>query len=468
MSDPTDIEKFAIEVGCSNFSDERLNSRLRTLVRALAVSPSASFPRALDSAGLEAAYRFFSNPRVIPDDILASHVGATRLRCSETPEFLVIHDSTDFSYRFDGEREGLGRAQLKNPKSKQMFFAHASLAVAADGTRRPLGIAAIKTWIRDEERSGVEHLRWEEQVGVAAERLGNPQNAIHVMDREADNYALFAALVEGSHRFIVRGYYNRLLDQSPKAKLHDVLTVQRAIVERPAKLSRRKPHRVEIHAKLHPEREARTANLCVSAATVTLKSPQSRTAERQGRPLPSSLTINVIRVWEPDPPADEKPIEWMLYTTEPIDTPEQLLAIVDHYRARWTIEEYFKALKTGCEFEKRQLHDYEALINLLATFAPIAYRLLLIRSEARRAPEADALSVLTPDEFDVLKAKGRVRLSASPSVYEVHRAVAALGGYIKYSSTEPGWLTLARGFEKLTTLTEGWVAAKLQLRSDQR
>jgi hypothetical protein len=43
----------------------------------------------------------------------------------------------------------------------------------------------------------------------------------------------------------------------------------------------------------------------------------------------------------------------------------------------------------------------------------------------------------------------------------------ALGGHIKYAP-DPGWLTLARGFEKLETLTKGWRAAKLQLGNDQR
>ena len=71
-------------------------------------------------------------------------------------------------------------------------------------------------------------------------------------------------------------------------------------------------------------------------------------------------------------------MQWLLYTTEVIETPEQVARIVDIYRARWTIEEYFKAIKTGCGFEKKQLQDFEALTNLLATFAPIAYRLGLI------------------------------------------------------------------------------------------
>lgn len=466
MADPTDTEKLAREVGGANFSDERLNNRLRALVSALAADPSASLPRALDSAGLEAAYRFFSNPRVTPDDILASHFEATRARCDAEAEFLVLHDTTKFSYRFDGQREGLGRAQLKNSKSKQMFFAHASLAVAADGTRRPLGIVALSPWVRGEERSGQEHLRWGKQACVAADRLGNRDRAIHVMDSEADDYEMFVALMQGNHRFIVRSQYNRLLEEEPKTKLRDAFAQLEASVERKADLSRRKRHRTEISAKGHPPREARQASLSIAAAKLALKRPNTpgRLTER----LPPSLPINIVRVWEPNPPADETPIEWILYTTDPIDTPEQLFAIVDHYRARWTIEEYFKALKTGCEFERRQLHDYEALVNLLATFAPIAYRLLLLRSEARRAPEADALTVLSPDELDVLRIKGRIRLSSSPTIREIYRAVAALGGYIKYSSRDPGWLTLSRGFEKLETLTEGWVAAKLQLCSDQR
>lgn len=467
MADPTDIKDFALEVAGSNFSDERLNSRLRTLVSSLVADPSVSLPRAFDSAGLEAAYRFFSNPRVTPDDILSPHIEATRARCGQESEFLVIHDTTSFSYRFDGQREGLGRAQLQNLKSRQVFFAHASLAVAADGTRRPLGVVAFATWARGDVRSGVEHLRWETQARVAASRLGNSDKAIHVMDREADDYEMFVALSQGNHRFIVRCQYNRVLEQEAKAYLNDVLVTLNATVQRQAHLSRRQPNRVALHARVHPPREARVAQLSIAAAEVVLKKPGRCKGSSPAVTIPSSLTVNAVRVWEPAPPSDEVPVEWILYTTDPIDTPEQLVAIVDRYRARWTIEEYFKAIKTGCDFERRQLREYEALVNLLATFAPIAYRLLLLRSEARRTPEAAASTVLSSDQLDVLKAKGRIRLSESPTVREVYLAVAALGGHIKYSGN-PGWLTLARGFEKLETLAEGWAAAKLQFGSDQR
>ena len=100
---------------------------------------------------------------------------------------------------------------------------------------------------------------------------------------------------------------------------------------------------------------------------------------------------------------------------EPIDTPQQQLAVVDHYRGRWMIEEYFKALKSGCSVEKRQLEDYESLVNLLATLAPIAYQMLLIRSEARRAPDDEGTKVLPPEQLQVLRVMGRLKLSEKPT-----------------------------------------------------
>jgi hypothetical protein len=81
---------------------------------------------------------------------------------------------------------------------------------------------------------------------------------------------------------------------------------------------------------------------------------------------------------------DEEPVEWTLVTTEPIDSPQAVERIVDAYRARWVIEEYLKVIKSGCAYEKRQLESFETLINALAIFIPIAWRLLLLRTLARK------------------------------------------------------------------------------------
>jgi hypothetical protein len=160
-------------------------------------------------------------------------------------------------------------------------------------------------------------------------------------------------------------------------------------------------------------------------------------------------------------------VEWLLITNESATRAEELSQLVDAYRARWTIEEFFKALKTGCAFMKRQLEDYEALVNALAVSAPIACRALELRTRARLKPEATDELILEPDELLVLRLKGRTKLPASPTNRDILLAVAAMGGHIKWNG-DPGWKTICGGLEKLVTLTEGYRLAKLQPASDQR
>lgn len=463
--DSDTLEKLAAEVGNGNFDDERLNARLRSVVRGLSAEPKRSLPRSFDSAGLEGAYRFFSNHRVTPDLILDAHYEATRKRCEGEGDFLIVHDSTKFQYRYDGEREGLGRVKRRSAGGKQAFFAHFSLAIAADGTRRPLGVAAFKTWVRGPEQSGVESLRWEEQIGRSSAQLQAVKSAIHVMDREADDYKMFHGLIRDGHRFVARCQFDRNLEtELGVEKLKDVLARISATAEREVPLSRRKPKKDPVAEKIHPARPARIAKLSIAATSVEFKRPVNL---KGGDAYSPTIAINVVRVWEPAPPEGQQGVEWILLTNEPITTSEQQLAIVDHYRARWTIEDYIKAIKSGCNFEERQLQDYEGLVNLLAVFAPIACRMLLIRSEARRTPEAAATEVISQDHIDVLRVCGRVKLSTNPTTREVYLAIAALGGYIK-NKNDPGWSTLAYGLQDLERLTVGWLAAKLQLSSDQR
>jgi hypothetical protein len=463
MSEPIDVEAFAAEVADANFSDERLNSRLRALLVGLSRDPTRSLPRSFDSAGLEGAYRFFSNHRVAPAAILSSHFEATRRRCQEEGTVLIAHDTTDFSYRYDGEREGLGRVQRGKKTSAQTFFAHLSLALSADGSRRPLGVAGFHTWARGDAPTGTEYQRWEVQIRAASKQVDGLVNAIHLADCEADDYEMFYALKRDQHRFVVRCHHNRLLNEAlPGSKLSDFFSNVSPVVEREGLISRRRQKRNKTK---HGPRDARLARLSVAAATVTLKKPQSPRIHGI-EDVPTGLAINVVHVWEAAPPEDAEPIEWYLYTTELIDTAEQQLAVIDYYRARWMIEEYNKAIKTGCDFESRQLQDYEGLVNLLAVYAPIAYRLLLLRSEAARVPEQPALTVVSQDELDVLRALGRRKLPERPTSRDVYLAIAALGGHIKYNG-DPGWLTLARGYEALQSFVTGWIAAKLQRASDQ-
>ena len=167
----------------------------------------------------------------------------------------------------------------------------------------------------------------------------------------------------------------------------------------------------------------------------------------------------MIHVFEGRPPRGEPAVEWFLLTNLPVDTADALAFAVDCYRGRWTIEEFFKALKTGCQYERRQLESAESLLNALAIFAPIAWRLLLLRHLARSDQRAPATAALTPTQIDVLRAIAKRPMRARPSVRDAMRAVATLGGHIK-SNGDPGWLVLGRGMHDLLLLELGWRARR--------
>lgn len=474
----TKTSGIAEEFEGAELGDERRSRRLVRMAQALSEEPAASFPEAMkDEAGLEGAYRFLGNEKVDPQAILAPHFGRTCARAAYRKTILALHDTTQFGFGGDSPRQGLGR--LRDEKS-QGFFAHICLAVSGGDHNDPLGVMAFNPFFRSGPPKGYrtakeresdpanESRRWEAGVEEVEERLGEKCSAIHVMDREGDSYALFSALVEKGRRFVIRLCHDRALALPPlvegkraRPKISDAIGEAKSVLTREVKLSRRKKPAAPRAGKIHPQRDSRKALLHFSATGLELRRPSPLKDS-----LPESLRLNVVHIKEDASTAAEfEPVEWTLLTSEPIGTVEEIEQVVDIYRARWTIEEYFKALKTGCAYEKRQLESSDSLLNALAIFIPIAWKLLQLRSLARSEPDAPADAVLTPLQLSVLRTTTKAKLSPQPTVREAMLAVASLGGHLKRNG-DPGWQVLGRGLEKLLAYEEGWRAAT-QARCDQ-
>ena len=120
----------------------------------------------------------------------------------------------------------------------------------------------------------------------------------------------------------------------------------------------------------------------------------------------------------------------------------------------WWIEELFRSLKTGCQFEKLQLESSAALNNAFAVMLPVAVRLLALRDLARTCPDAQASEVLTALQLRVLRVHEHTRKMPLKTAREAMLAVARLGGHIK-NNGDPGWLVLGRGYEDLLALEAG-------------
>lgn len=458
------------EFAGADFGDGRLTRRLMRIAEAAAGSPSAGFPTMAKSDGeLEGVYRFLRNSRVAPRTILAPHIAATRARAGEQA-IIIAHDTTELGFGGLLHREGLGLVGTAN--TRQGFFAHFALAVSGDESRTPLGVVGLKTFVRDHNRGkrpkterdldpdASESRKWTE-VALEAHRCF--PNAIHVMDREADSFTILSRLIEAKARFVIRLCRDKRVEDSSDllfrtAELHGALRATRSVP-----LSRRAPHPSKTHRQQHPPRSERVATLEIKVAAVRLSRPKR---PRYTTGYPPHLDVNVVVVQEVGAPPGEIPLCWRLVTTEPIDTPEQVEAIVDAYRARWRIEEFFKALKTGCAFEKRQLESLRTLLNALAVFAVIAWRLMLLRSVARAAPTCPAADVLTREQVNLLTRVAAMRDPALPrlemppkaTAHQALMAVARLGGHIK-NNGEPGWMVLGRGYDKLLLLVLGYRAA---------
>jgi len=98
------------EISSADFGDRRLAHRLQLIVRRLWEQPSSSFPQAMATdAELEATYRFLSNERVSAARILEPHHESTAKRVSSKERVVVVHDTTEFEFGGEVQREGLGR-----------------------------------------------------------------------------------------------------------------------------------------------------------------------------------------------------------------------------------------------------------------------------------------------------------------------------------------------------------------------
>jgi len=459
------VPSVAGEFSTLKLGDSRLGERVRSAVARLSAAPDLGFPRALcTEKEAEGFYRLLANPKVNYRRLVDAQAQQTVARMRLDTTIRVIHDTTQFSFSGDTEsREGLGRLRSED---KQGFFAHVAFAVEADFRARPLGVVGATCWARTapprgrrkvsgEELSKLvdkESMRWGDLMEEVEARVDNRCSVIHLMDREGDSYSLFCRMRERGARFVIRMARDRFVEsRQDRMLLSEALIAMPKALEREVPLSRRaqKP----TPRSTHGQRQERVAKLSISAGKVALQRP------RYYDDLPEQLHLNVVYVQEVQAPDGAEPITWVLLTSEGVDTPEQVEAIVDHYRARWLIEEFFKALKTGCAFEKRQLESFETLTNALALFFPIAWQMLLLRTLSRVDPGAPATDVLTLTQIKVLQhfQPQKMPLTGATAKDALY-AVAGLGGHLK-NNGPPGWRTLAYGMQELTTRAEVWDAA---------
>jgi Transposase DNA-binding/Transposase Tn5 dimerisation domain/Transposase DDE domain len=464
------------EMKAADLRDQRLNDRLHLILSQLAAHPTASIPAACGgNAETQAAYRFFDNDKVDFDGVLRPHIACTHTRIAAQHVVLLVPDTTEVDLTRP-EQQVHGAGPLDSGARRGVLL-HVMHAFTPDGT--PLGTVQAIPWARDDDRPSrssqtrgqraatpieeKESFRWLLAMDQAREESGRCPGTqiVFVADSEADIFEVLAAGMETPRTadWIVRCCQDRALvdDLDVTEAALDYLRAEVAaapVLDRKTITVRGRAAKVACEDRTRRQpRQTRAAEVEVRAARVTLRAPQ-----RSAGQLPD-VTVNAVLVREVDPPADDVAVEWLLITSLPIDTVDQVRLIVEYYCVRWMVEVYFRVLKSGCRVEARRFERTDRLLPCLAVYQIVAWRTLYVCRLGRSCPEISCEAVFEPAEWKSVYQVVRRQPPPErpPTLQEMVRLVAQLGGYVnRKRPDEPGPQTVWLGLQRLHDMALCW------------
>jgi len=417
--------------------------------------------------------RFLHNDRVTAEEI-AETASAHTARVAQGRHVLAIQDTTDLNFTKHAKSKS-GFGPIGNGLDLGLYIhpvivveAAAPGMVGVDHAGGILGLADVSVYrrepaevdapkqgpLRDRTRKieDRESFRWLEGLAAVSRTLAAADMATLIADRESDIYELFAQPRPDNVHLLVRAQHNRALSEGGR------------LFEQMAKHPSLAGPTIEIPAK--PGRTARSAQVRIAFARTEIERP-SRVYAAQG--LPQSIPVFAVRVEEIDPPPGEKPILWLLLTTHKVESLADALQIIEWYRARWTIEQLFRTMKTqGFDIEESQVETFEVMRKLVVAALVAALRALQL-VHARNGDTGQKLTDAVEEadeplvEALVVKLEGRTERLKCPhpkgSLGRFAWVVGRLGGwngYVGKHHKPAGPKTMAFGLIQFDAIRQGW------------
>jgi hypothetical protein len=399
--------------------------------------------------------RFLDNSRVTVERVIdgwGDQTGAAAVG----RHVLAIQDTSEINFHtIPGRRRGLGKIGKGGGRG---LLLHAMVAVDAN-RGSCLGLVAGRIWTRrgrvrvahEKRRSeNKESHRWTTTAERAKTVLAGAAMVTVMGDRESDIFAAWAKVPEANVHLITRSMHDRRLANG------DGLY---ATAERFAFTTTRLVALPERERK----RSARLATLTLRFGKVELARP----CYTPDRDLPKSVPVTFIEVIERNPPRGAEPVHWRLLTTHEVADADAAWQIVDWYKMRWTIEQFWRLLKQqGLRLEDSQIETADRLLKLAAIAAKAAVVILQLL-QARNGPSSEPASIaFTIDEVAVLerlnsRLEGKTSLQKNPNPSASLRwaawIIAKLGGWDGYpSSKPPGPITFKNGLQQFHAMVAGW------------
>jgi len=452
----------------SKFKDVRLDSTCDDFIEAITTRYTSVLRTLADDYNQETRFaNFISNPKVTPNRILAHHWKNIDTDWS-TKHILAINDTSSLKFSVRSDREEMNYV---GENTKQTGFdIHPSILVdsengdvyglggldifAARYARDEISRAAKKERRQNREKIPFEEkqrYKWFSSPCQAIELAPPAASYTFVGDRESDIYELIVKTLEHHHDFLYRSKNNRLLSTGCQ-KLYE--TIEEWEVQ----------HHYEIEVAANKKRTAHQATLAIKYGSVTIKRPKGHS----NKLLPESITLQVIEVKElPESViGNEAPVHWVLLTSHPVTTVQQVLQIIQWYCWRWIVEQLFRSLKTkGLNIESSEVETFHGLCNLttLALIGAIQLMQMVNARNGQTNQQVKDVFFETERQTLVLLNQKLQEKTAGPnnpfnenSLSYASWIIARLGGWKgRPKERPPGPITMKKGLIRFYHINQG-------------
>lgn len=428
------------QFGACKLGDVRRTRRLIRFASQVAAAPDATTPNQTEKwSDLKAAYRLIDNEDVTFSAVSEPHWRRTRDR--EPGIWLILDDTTEIDFGPTNQAAGLGPLGQGFGRG---FLLHSGLMVHPE-TEEVVGLAGQSIRYRTpapRNETKLHRLNRDRESTVWSQlidQIGSPPRGarfIHICDRMADNFEVYCHLLLTDQDWVIRAsHMNRLVVHN-----HQETTLAEYLKQLPVYGTYELSWRAAKQGKRTAEVEVRVGMLMMPAPRH--KSPWLK---QNGITL---ISMNAIEVRETNASRNGEPLHWVLLTSLPVTGFEDAWTVISYYEKRPVVEDFHKALKTGCRVEERQYEASDRLEAITGLLSIAAVRLLQLRAASRINPDRPVEDAVPIRWVNILRSLRRGR--AVTTVREFFRELAGLGGHLlRKSDGEPGWITLWRGFKKL-------------------
>jgi hypothetical protein len=387
---------------------------------------------------------------------MASHAASRTAARVAGREIIVVQDTSELI--LGGRRaKANGYGPVGKGGGTRGLLLHAALALDADSGAL-LGLVDAQVWNRDKgvvtprrsrATSDKESQRWLSVTAQAGAALSVARGITVISDRESDIYEHFARHPPNVE-LIVRASWNRKIELQSGASAQLFAFVD----------SLPEAARFSVTIPAAPGRKERTAELALRFSPVTLCRPHPSPAPD----LPDRIRLTVVDVREVSSPQGGEPIHWRLLTTHVVRNSKQARRIMDFYRKRWTIEEFFRTLKSaGFDIEEADIGEPQVMIKFVAAAAVATITIMQLVRARDGTTEEQLAEAFEPDDQPVLEALSAQLEGATAKQKNPHPrgtlafaawVIARLGGWTAYYG-KPGPKVMRLGLQDFRRIKYG-------------